>query len=297
MKKIMIVVVLMLFCCGCGDEAENTIVSFKGGCLTKEDVVAHYNKLKRKNKYRNNPDTLTPEFIFDHALNMEMIIEKGLEEKLHLVPWIREEIHGFMSDLFLKTMQERLVPEIDKKGITEQEMRRFYEENKEKYQKKALYGVRIVKTDDQEKTASVMSEIRSGMISFEGAAEKYSKDEKSKTNGGFIGMRSLDKFQDNWRNVIEKLRLNEIYGPAEIDRGWYLLELTQKTEQHQYTYEEKQAYIRNDVLHKKYRDEWQKTYDRLKNKFEVKINEQKLQEFYKGFVASSEDVVDPGNRD
>jgi len=33
------------------------------------------------------------------------------------------------------------------------------------------------------------------------------------------------------------------------------------------------------VLYDKYRKEWKKTYDRLKEEFEVKIDEEKLREF------------------
>ena len=280
MKRLVVVIMFLFFCCGCSSEkAENTIARFEGGDITKEDLAAHYKKLKMESRYRNNPEQLTPEFVFDHALNMEMIIAEGLEENLHLDPWIRQEIHGFMSDLFLKVMQDRLVPEIDKENITEEEMSRFYEEHKESYLKKALYGIKIVKINDKEKAESIVSEIREGRITFEDAAKKYSTDEKSKDNDGFIGTRSLDKFRDNWRPAIENLKLNVVSDPVTIDDDYYIFKLIKKTEPYQYTFEEKSAYIKNDVLYDKYRKEWEKTYDRLKEEFEVKIDEEKLREF------------------
>ena len=283
MKRLVVVVVIMflIFCCGCSsDRAENTIVQFEGGNITKEDLAAHYKKLKMESRYRNNPEQLTPEFVFDHALNMEMIIARGLKEKLHLDPWIRQEIHGFMSDLFLKVMQDRLVPKIDKENITEEEIKQFYEEHKENYLKKALYSVNMVKINDREKAKSIVSEIRDGRITFEDAAKKYSTDEKSRNKAGFIGTRSLNRFRGNWRPAIENLKLNEVSDPAKIDDDYYIFKLTKKTEPYQYTYEEKRAYIKNDVLYDKYRKEWKKTYDRLKEEFEVKIDEEKLKEFY-----------------
>ncbi|MBE9570433.1 MAG: peptidyl-prolyl cis-trans isomerase, partial [Proteobacteria bacterium] len=258
-----------------------TIARFEGGNITKEDLAAHYKKLKMESRHRNNPEQLTPEFVFDHALNMEMIIARGLKEKLHLDPWIRQEIHGFMSDLFLKVMQDRLVPKIDKGNITEEEMRQFYEEHKENYLKKALYSVNMVKIDDREKSESIVSEITEKRITFEDAAKKYSTDKKSKSKGGFIGTRSLNRFRGNWRPAIENLKLNEVSDPAKIDGDYYIFKLTKKTEPYQYTYEEKRAYIKNDVLYDKYRKAWEKTYDRLKEEFEVKIDEEKLKEFYK----------------
>ena len=280
MKRLVVVIMFLIFCCGCSsDTTENTIVRFEGGNITKEDLAAHYKKLKMESRYRNNPEQLTPEFVFDHALNMEMIIASGLKEKLHLDPWIRQEIHGFMSELFLKVMQDRLVPEIDKKNITEEEMMQFYEEHKDNYLKKALYGIKMVKINDKEKANSVVSEIREGRITFEDAAKKYSTDEKSGNKGGFIGTRSLGRFRGNWRQAIENLKLNEVSDPAKIDNDYYIFKLTKKTEPYQYTYEEKRAYIKNDVLYDKYRKEWEKTYARLKQEFEVKIDEEKLQEF------------------
>ncbi|MDL1967512.1 MAG: peptidyl-prolyl cis-trans isomerase [Deltaproteobacteria bacterium] len=280
MKKLMVVIAVLIFICSCSSErAENTIALFEGGNITKEDLVAHYKKLKMESRYRNNPEQLTPAFVFDHALNMEIIIAKGLKENLHLDPWIRQEIHGFMSDLFLKVMQDRLVPEIDKENITEEEMRQFYEEHKKNYLKKALYGIKMIKINDKEKAESIVSEIREGRITFEDAASNYSTDGKSKGNDGFIGTRSLDKFRDNWRLAIENLRLNAMSDPVKIDEDYYIFKLIKKSESCQYTYEEKSAYIKNDVLYDKYRKEWEKTYDGLKEEFEVKIDEERLREF------------------
>jgi len=283
MKRLVVVVVIMflIFCCGCSsDREENTIVRFEGGNITKEDLAAHYKKLKMESRYRNNPELLTPEFVFDHALNMEMIIAEGLKEKLHLDPWIRQEIHGFMSNLFLKVMQDRLVPKIDKESITEEEMKQFYEEHKDNYLKKALYSVNMVKINDRENAESIVSEIRENRITFEDAAKKYSTDKKSRNKGGFIGARSLSRFRGNWRPAIENLKLNKVSDPIKIDEDYYIFKLIKKTEPYQYTYEEKRAYIRNDVLYDKYRKEWEKTYERLKKEFEVKIDEERLKEFY-----------------
>ena len=138
----------------------------------------------------------------------------------------------------------------------------------------------MVKIADKEKAESVVSEIREGRITLEDAAKKYSTDEKSGNKDGFIGTRSLDKFRGNWRPAIESLKLNEVSNPAKIDDDYYIFKLTQKTEPYQYTYEEKSAYIRNDVLYDKYRKEWEKTYDGLKKEFAVEIDEEKLKEFY-----------------
>ncbi len=283
-KNIVFITIIMLMFYGCRqDKAENTIMSFKGGNLTKEDIAAHHKTLKMKSRYRNNPETLTPEFVFDHAVNMEMIIAKGLKEKLHLDPWIRQEIHGFMSDLFLKVMQDKLVPKIDKADISEKEMKLFYEEHKNNYKKESFYTVNMVKTDSLKKAESIKAEIKSSMITFDEAAKKYSTDEKSKNNRGLIGTRTLKKFRPEWRAAIKELEIEKVSAPQKIKEDYYLFKLIKKTEPYQYTYEEKRSYIRNDVFYSKYRDMWQDVYNRLKKEFNLKINEEKLQAFYDEF--------------
>lgn len=194
MKKT-ILIPLMIFIlalsAGCGaDKNDNAVARFKDGSLTKEDLAAHQGLMKKSRTFRNKPDQLTPEFVFDHALNMEMIIAKGLDEKLHLDPQIRARIHEFMSGLFLDVMKTHLVPEIKKEDFTEAELRQFYEDHKDSYK-----------------------------------------------------------------------------NPA--DNG------------NPYSFEEREAYIRNDLLYARYKEEWANTYERLRKEFKVEINEKNLEAFIK----------------
>ena len=282
MKRILLLFVALTFCMGCRSEKSvNEVVSFKGGNLTVEDLNAHYRKLRMNGRYKNAHEQLTPEFVFDHAVNMEMIIAKGLQDKLHLDPYIRAEIHDFMSNLFLKVMQDKLVPKIEKNSITEEEMKSFYEAHKDSYTKKALCSVKMVKTGDEKTALAVAEKIREESISFEDAARKYSMDERSKESGGFIGTRSLNKFRSDWRSVIESLKVDEVSEPQKIKEDYYIFKLVKKTKPYRYTFEEKKAYIKNDLLYAKYREAWQKVYDRLKGEFSVKINEERLEDFLK----------------
>jgi hypothetical protein len=194
MKKT-ILIPLMIFIlalpAGCGTgKNDNAVARFKGGSLTREDLAAHQGLMKKSRTFRDKPDQLTPEFVFDHALNMEMIIAKGLDEKLHLDPQVRARIHEFMSGLFLDIMKTRLVPEINKEEFTEAELRQFYENHKDSYK-----------------------------------------------------------------------------NPA--DNG------------NPYSFEEREAYIRNDLLYARYREAWAKTYEGLRKEFKVEIHEKNLEAFSK----------------
>ncbi|MGI6656197.1 MAG: peptidylprolyl isomerase [Desulfobulbus sp.] len=285
MKKIALILACALALglgSGCDREKkpDNALVTFKGGSLTSEDLAAHRESMKRKTQFRNKPELLTPEFVFDHALNMEMIIAKGLSEKLHLDPVIRNMLHERISDLFLKVMEDKLITPIDRATITEEEMRRFYEENKEQYMDKSRYTLSAFAVAP-EQADEAAGAIKDGSLDFAEAAAKYALDEDARQSGGKTGSRTLRRFQPSWQPIVEQLQVGVVSGPTELDGKMWIMRLERKTEARQHSFEEKKEYIRNDVLYGRYRDQWQKVYDDLKKQFDVKIDQKKLEAFYR----------------
>lgn len=274
----------VIFLAGCLDQksGDNVLATFDGGSLTVEDVQAHFRKLKKNPRYKNTRDMLTPEYAFDHAVNMEMIIAKGLKEKLHLDPTIRAEIHGFMADLFLKVMQNSLVPEIKKENFTEEEMQAFFEAHPESYSSPALYDVRVIKAADKVALDGVKAKITSGEITFEEAARAYSTDDATRGKNGAVGKRALRRFRPTWRPVIRVLQPGAVSAPTAIDDAWYLLKLEEKTEPVPQRFEDRKAYVRNDLLYARYREAWQDTYERLKKEFSLQIEDSRLENYLKG---------------
>lgn len=285
MKKLvfmplLLIAVILITITGCKDGAnKNAIVEFKGGSLTTQDLDAHYEKLKKNRTFKGKIQELTPDVVFNHALNMEMIIAKGLDEKLHLDPRIRAEIHEFMSDLFLRVMQDSLVSKINKEEFTEEELKQFYTEHKDNYKDKALYSVKMIKMQRLQPAKEVIEKLQTGRFDFNGAAAKYSMDKKSKNRGGDIGKRALLKFKKTWQPVISSLETGKVSGPHKIGTDYYIFKLTNKTKPLQHSFKEKKAYIKNDLMYVKYKEAWQNTYDRLKKEFKVEIDEKRLAAF------------------
>ncbi|ABA88129.1 peptidylprolyl cis-trans isomerase PihF, PpiC-type [Syntrophotalea carbinolica DSM 2380] len=282
LKKACFLLLAAVLLVGCSEQkkGDNVLATFEGGSLTVEDVQAHLRKLKKNSRYRNNPELLTPEYAFDHAVNMEMVIAKGLKENLHLDPNIRAEIHGFMANLFLKVMQDRLVPQIDKARFTEEEVKAYFDAHPESYVTPALYDVRIIKAADKAELESLVAELGGG-LTFEEAVRTHSTDAATREKGGAVGRRPLKRFRPDWRGIVEKLEPGKVSEPTAIGDSWYLLKLEGKTEPVSHVYEDKKAYVRNDLLYTRYREAWQGTYEKLKKEFSLKIDDVRLQDFVK----------------
>ena len=286
-----VICVLMLALTGCsqGDgSGDNVLARFQGGVLTTEDVDAHLASLKKRSEFRDKPEILTPEFAFEHALNMEMIIARGLEEKLHEDAYIRNNLHEQMSDLFMKILTDKLVSEIDPESITDEEIKQYYEANKDAYTVKARYSLSAFEVD-RLLAEQALEKLKGGEISFAEAVTEYGLNEREKKSGGKTGSRTLRRFQPSWQPVVEALEVGVVSGPTEIDGKIYLLLLESKTEPYMQDFEKRKAYIRNDVLYSRYREQWQQLYDDMKKQYEVDINDSNLKNYYKKMAESKKE--------
>ena len=275
-------VVVWMLAAGVGCDAKGdgaSVVTFKGGNLTIEDLKAHGNAMARDRRFRDNPEMLTPEAVFDHAVNMEMVIAEGLRRNLHLDPVVRERLHSQMADLFLQLLEEELVPELSRDDIGDGDVLAFYNDNPELYTRKPLYSVSMVKCGSEAEALSVSHRIASGELTFAEAARAYSVDAKSAGQKGHIGTRSLERFRPEWRGAIAALEAGKASPPVRIRDHWYLFLLTGKTGPERYTFEEQKERIRNDVLYARYRDAWENAYEELKREFGVSIDPAQFQKF------------------
>lgn len=280
MRHILTALLLLLLLTGCNETRNNdTVATFDGGSLTVEDLQAHLERMKRDPKFNKNPNQITPQFAFEHAVNMEMIIAKALKEKLHQDPRIRAEIHEFMSDLFLKVMQDHLVPQIDKDSLTEEEVRAYFDTNIASYIPSPQYAVSIIENPDAQVLKTARERILSGAESFEAAALKYSSDNATRESGGRTGTRPLNNFRTDWRTVIEGLDVNATSEPIKIKDSHFLFRVTDKTEFDAPNFEEKKAYVRNDLLYSRYRTAWEQVYTQLKRDYKLKVDDHELQHF------------------
>jgi len=280
MKKLVLTIFCLLFLAGCNQTGnDNAVVTFDGGSLTLEDLRAHQDIMKRSSRFNKNPDQVTPEFAYEHAVNMEMIITRALKEKLHQDPRIRAEIHEFMADLFLKVMQDHLVPQIDRDSLTEEEVRAYFDENIASYIPPTQYGVRVIENPDENALKAARERILSGEESFETVALDLSTHNSTREAGGYAGKRAITSYRPDWRAAIEGLEVDAISEPVRIRDAWYLFQVTDKTSFEAPDYEEKKAYVRNDLLYSKYRQAWEQLYEQLRRDYKVKVDQERLNLF------------------
>jgi parvulin-like peptidyl-prolyl isomerase len=90
---------------------------------------------------------------------------------------------------------------------------------------------------------------------------------------------------------VAALKLEQVSGPFEINGHYHILRLDSRTDPVPYAFEDRETYVRNDLLYARYRDEWTKAYDQLKKQFQVEVNEQQLAAFLDRHLDHLEQVL------
>ena len=131
--------------------------------------------------------------------------------------------------------------------LSEDDLRRYYEENRHKfvlpprYQAKAIY-IRNDPTDPKGKQkakewAELVKKRLAEGVSFEDLAAKYS-DDLTRIKGGDLGFVHEGMLEPEVERELKKLREGEIAGPVETVKGYFFIKLEKLYPQKQLTFEE-----------------------------------------------------------
>jgi peptidyl-prolyl cis-trans isomerase SurA len=126
------------------------------------------------------------------------------------------------------------------------------------YARQILFALHITRSDTMrvmKRADEIRSEIISGKLTFEQAAELYSEDSTTREKGGFIGRIPLAVLQPPFDSVIATIDSGQISKPFVSDIGVYLVYARDKKNERSLSFEEVQTPIRNYLTSTK-QEEW-----------------------------------------
>jgi len=157
-------------------------------------------------------------------------------------------------------------------SFKEEDLRKYYEQNKDKYVRPEAVHVRHILVDSKEKADRVLLEILAKEKSFSDAAKEYSQDSGSASKGGDLGWIQRGQTVKEFEDLIFSIKEKSFGGPVETQYGWHVVEVLEKSPSKQLTFEEALPKIREDI------QQWylDKEIEKLKGRFEVSVDESKL---------------------
>jgi len=132
-----------------------------------------------------------------------------------------------VSDLLLRVKLNMLSQKIQQKivkdagKVTEQEIEKYYDENKSKYGKPEKRSVQIVLTKTEAEALTAKKEIESGK-SFASVAKARSDDPVSKANGGLLPEVTKGEEEKALDEAIFTASVDKLGGPVKTPFGYYI---------------------------------------------------------------------------
>ncbi|AND86160.1 peptidylprolyl isomerase [Clostridium tyrobutyricum] len=154
-------------------------------------------------------------------------------------------------------------------NVTDEEVKDYYEANKNMYKTPEMVNAKHILVDNLEKANEVSKYISEGM-SFEEAAQKYSNC-PSKAQGGNLGKFSRGQMVPEFEKAAFNLDIGVISEPVKTQFGYHLIKVEEKIEPDLKSFDEVKDAIKRGLLQERQAYMYSKLDSELRNKYKVEI--------------------------
>ena len=208
----------------------------------------------------------------DNPQGRAMLLEQLIANKLFLLEATKNmyEYNAEFKAQLQKVKEDMLVNFAMSKALesvkpaTEDEIKAFFEENKEHFVAGESVNASHILVDSEEKANEILGKINAGEISFEDAARAESSCPSSE-NGGNLGEFTRGQMVREFDEAVFKMTVGEIAGPVKTQFGYHLIKLNAKNEEKPYAFEEIKGQLGDMVMK-----------DKKQKAFQSKINQLKI---------------------
>lgn len=208
----------------------------------------------------------------DNPQGRAMILEQLISNKLFLLDAQKNmyEYNAEFKAQMQKIKEDMLINFATAKALegvkeaTEDEVKAFYEANKERFTAGETVNASHILVDSEEKATSLLEEIKAGKISFEDCARANSSC-PSKDNGGNLGEFTRGQMVPEFDSAVFAMNVGEVSGPVKTQFGYHLIKLVAKNESRVYAYDEIKDQLKEMA-----------TKEKQQNAFKSKINQLKI---------------------
>jgi peptidyl-prolyl cis-trans isomerase SurA len=255
-------------------QREITFAEYKGDKINLGYLIEKYKNNLAKTFNRFTDDRVLKQEIDRDSMNRLVMLDAadlGIDKQ----PDIVKEIKKFSDEQMSRMIENEQTT--DPINPTDEEIRTYYDNNKESFMKGAEIEIWEIYMTDENLAKAVVNKAKSG-VDFQSLVNGYSEDTNLKQKGGYLGYKAI-----NQRGIVsrEAHKLGpggKIGGPVKYRRGWAVFKTGKKNEPRQLSFEEVKDQAKNKLtreLTTKAKSEWEAN---LREKYSVNIDEEKLKE-------------------
>ncbi|WP_298273144.1 peptidylprolyl isomerase [Geobacter sp.] len=212
--------------------------------------------------------------LLDTMVVRELILQQAKKDGLDRSPEVAAKLEELKKRVVVEAFLKKKVEE--QASVSEAEMKKFYDENKEKFKTGAQVHASHILVKSEKEAQDLLKELKGG-ASFEELARKHSIDSAA-ARGGDLGWFSKGSMVPEFEKVVFGLKEGEISGIVKTKFGYHIIKLTGKRPAGIRSFDEVKDQIKAALLPTKQQEVFQKLKDDIKKNAKISIKEDVLKE-------------------
>ncbi|WP_311482577.1 peptidylprolyl isomerase, partial [uncultured Anaerococcus sp.] len=201
----------------------------------------------------------------DEMVNQEIILQDAYKNKVDEDEEFQNELNLVKDNMLKNYAMHKIFENINP---TEDDLKRYYEENKELIVPNKTYAASHILVDNEDKANDIYKEIQDG-LDFKEAARKYSKD-PSAASGGSLGTFPKGVMVKEFQDGLDSLKVGEISKPVKSQFGYHLIKLDDVNNEKEKDFEEVRDQVYQTYLMVKRQEKYLEKLKEISKDVEVK---------------------------
>jgi len=285
--KACFILIAAVLVCGCRkpqqEESEEEILARIGDVKISvkefQDTINSYTPYLRS-KY-NTPEMKKRKL--EEMVRFELLAMEAKKRGYDKDPMVQRALRqSLIRELLIVEVEDKVKLE----DISEEEMKKYYEDHPEKYHKPAQRRVAHILVKDKALADKILADVLNdemNAVKFRDLVIRHSEDPVNKTHGGDMGYFSSPEERTEHEPPIDDKILKALYGlekvgevykeVIEMDEGFHIIKYTSTKPETHRTYDQVKRQIQSILWKQKREEAKEKFIEALRKKADVKINE------------------------
>ena len=238
-----------------------------GSPITSAEVDEFLANLGQRAESYNNPQGRA--LVLKQLIDSKLLLLDAKRNLFEAEADFRAQLAKIRDNLLASYAAEKALA--NAKRVSEDDVKKYYEENIEKFKSGAVVNASHILVDTEELANELYTKISSGEISFEDAAKENSSC-PSKANGGSLGEFTKGQMVPEFDEAVFAMEVGEITKtPVKTQFGYHLIKLNSKEESRTADFGEVKSAIREHLEAESQRAAYDSKINQLKIMYPVDI--------------------------